>query len=62
MVGSGSKDITYLTSYKKLKDENLIYEEYIDGIEYNTKDFYIKKFLYSQWKKKLEILNLYHTY
>ena len=54
MVGSGSKDITYLTSYKKLKDENLIYEEYIDGIEYNAEGFLYKKeiFLYSLMEKK----------
>ena len=53
MVGSGSKDITYLTSYKKLKDENLIYEEYIDGIEYNAEGFLYKKkfFIFFNGKK-----------
>ena len=53
-MGSGSKDITYLTSFKKFKNENLIYEEYINGTEYNVEGFLYNKeiFLYSLMKKK----------
>lgn len=46
IIGSGSNDVNYHEKFKKYNNDDIFYEEYIDGTEYNVEGVVYNKKLY----------------